>query len=111
MGTGNADVLRGTLDMLILKTLSLAPMHGWGICERIQQLSGEHLRVQQGSLYDALQRLTREGWIRSSWGVSENHRRARYYTLTRTGRRQLAVEEEHWQRLAAGVTRLLASTA
>jgi PadR family transcriptional regulator PadR len=110
MGTEHSEVLRGTLDMLILKTLHLAPLHGWGICERIQQVSEEALRVQQGSLYASLHRLTREGWIRSSWAETENGRRARYYALTRAGARQLEVETLHWHRLSAGVTRILAAS-
>jgi transcriptional regulator len=109
MGTENSEVLRGTLDMLILKTLSLAPLHGWGICERIQQVSGDALRVGQGSLYASLHRLTREGWIRSYWADTENGRRARYYQLTRAGERQLKVEADHWERLALGVARVMSA--
>ena len=111
MGIEDSEVLRGTLDMLILKTLHLAPLHGWGISERIQQISREALRVQQGSLYASLHRLTREGWIRSSWAETEHGRRARYYALTRAGSRQLDVEAEHWRRLSAGVARILAATS
>ena len=111
MATADADLLRGTLDMLILKTLSLAPMHGWGICERIQQISEEALRVQQGSLYASLHRLTREGWIKSHWAETPNGRRARYYELTRAGERQLAVEADHWSRLSLGVARVLSAGA
>ena len=110
MGTEHSDVLRGTLDLLILKTLHRAPLHGWGICERIQQVSEDALRVQQGSLYASLHRLTREGWIRSSWAETENGRRARYYTLTRAGARQLEVETLHWHRLSTGVARVLAAS-
>ena len=110
MGTEQAEVLRGTLDMLILKTLELEPMHGWGISERIQQRSRDALRVGQGSLYESLHRLTRQGWIRSSWAETEHGRRARYYSLTRSGARQLAVEAEHWHRLSAGVARILSAT-
>ena len=110
MGTEQADVLRGTLDMLILKTLQLAPMHGWGISERIQQVSREALRVGQGSLYSSLHRLTREGWIRSWWAETDSGRRARYYALTRDGARQLEVETTHWHRLAGGVARVLAAS-
>jgi transcriptional regulator len=109
MGTENSEVLRGTLDLLILKTLHRAPLHGWGICERIQQVSGDTLRVQQGSLYASLHRLTREGWIRSSWAETENGRRARYYALTRAGVRQLEVETLNWHRLSTGVARVLAA--
>jgi len=107
MGTDNS-VIRGTLDMLILKILSLAPLHGWGISERIQASSSDALRVQQGSLYASLHRLTSEGWIRSYWQETEHGRRARYYALTKAGERQLAVEADHWNRLAAGVTRVMA---
>ncbi len=110
MGTGQSDILRGTLDMLILRILRQAPMHGWGISEHIQQISREALRVGQGSLYAALHRLTREGWIRSSWAETENGRRARYYALTRAGARQLEVETAHWYRLASGIARILEAT-
>ena len=88
------DMIRGTLDMLILKVLSLEPMHGWGIGERIQLVSLDALQVNQGSLYPALHRLTREGWIRSEWRTTENNRRARYYVLTRAGERQLGLEQD-----------------
>ena len=101
------DMIRGTLDMLILKVLSLEPMHGWGIGERIQQLSRETLQVNQGSLYPALHRLTREGWIRSEWRTTENNRRARYYVLTPAGARQLGVEHETWSRLSEAVERIM----
>ena len=101
------DLLQGTLDVLILKTLTLAPLHGWGISQRIQQLSRDVLQVNQGSLYPALYRLEAKGWIRSEWGNSENNRRARYYELTRAGRRQLAEETESWERFAAAVARVL----
>jgi PadR family transcriptional regulator, regulatory protein PadR len=104
-------VIRGTLDMLILKLLSLEPTHGWGISERIHALSHETLRAQQGSLYAALHRLTREGWIRSYWADTENGRRARYYALTRAGEKQLGIESAQWSRLAAGVARIMAATA
>jgi len=108
MGTDNS-VIRGTLDMLILRTLQLEPMHGWGIAERIEARSDELLKVQPGSLYAAFHRLAREGWIRSYWDKTENGRRARYYALTKAGERQLAVETEHWHRLAAGVARFLSA--
>jgi len=101
------DLLQGTLDVLILKTLALSPMHGWGISQRIQQLSREVLQVNQGSLYPALYRLEAKGWIRSQWGNSENKRRARFYELTRTGRRPLAEETESWERFAAAVGHVL----
>jgi len=108
MGRHKPDMIKGTLDMLILKILSLEPMHGWGISERIQQASREELQVNQGSLYASLHKLTREGWIRSYWQVTENHRRARYYALTPAGEKQLGVEEEHWVRLATAVHSILA---
>jgi transcriptional regulator len=101
------DLLQGTLDVLILKTLASASMHGWGIAQRIQQLSEEVLQVNQGSLYPALYRLEAKGWIRSDWGNSENNRRAKFYELTRSGRRQLAEETEGWERFAAAVGRVL----
>ncbi|HEV8198358.1 MAG TPA: PadR family transcriptional regulator [Gemmatimonadales bacterium] len=107
----DGGMIRGTLDMLILRVLSLEPMHGWGISERIQALSDEALRVQQGSLYASLHRLTREGWIRSSWHDTESGRRARYYALTRAGERQVAIETEQWARLSKGVGRIIAFTS
>ena len=110
MGKPQHDMIKGTLDMLILKVLSLEPMHGWGICERIQLVSKETLQVNQGSLYAALHRLTREGWIRSEWNTTENNRRARYYALTGAGERQLGIEMEHWSRLSDGVERILGLT-
>ena len=97
------DLLQGTLDMLVLKALQLEPMHGWGITERIEQWSQKVLQVNQGSLYPALYRLQRQGWITSSWKITENNRRARYYALTAAGRRQLAVEQESWDRLSEAV--------
>lgn len=102
-----SDLLQGTLDVLILKTLGPGPMHGWGISQRIQQRSLEVLQVNQGSLYPALYRLEARGWIRSEWGNSENNRRARFYELTKLGRRQLAEETESWERFAAAVARVL----
>jgi transcriptional regulator len=108
MGKEKPDMIKGTLDMLILKILSLEPTHGWGISERIQQVSRDELQVNQGSLYASLHKLTREGWIKSYWQVTENHRRARYYALTRAGRKQLGVEEEHWDRLASAVHSIMA---
>lgn len=101
------DLLQGTLDLLILKTVALEPMHGWGISQRIQQVSRDVLQVQQGSLYPALHRLEQQGWIQSEWGASENNRRARYYSLTRAGRKQLEREEANWQRLSAAVQLVL----
>jgi transcriptional regulator len=102
-----SDVLQGTLEMLVLTTLSLQPMHGWGLSVRLRQLSGEVFDVNQGSLYPALQRMLRRGWIRSSWRASDNNRRARYYELTREGHRQLAVRREEWERSSGAVNRVL----
>ena len=107
MTDAKSDLLQGTLDVLILKTLSPAAMHGWGISQRIQQLSDDVLRVNQGSLYPALYRLEAQGWIKSEWGTSENNRRAKFYELTRAGRRQLADETESWERFSAAVARVL----
>jgi PadR family transcriptional regulator, regulatory protein PadR len=104
-----SDLLQGTLDVLVLKTLSAAAMHGWGISQRIQQWSEDVLEVNQGSLYPALHRLEEKGWITAEWGSSENNRRARFYSLTRSGRRQLAEETESWERFAAAVGRVLAA--
>jgi transcriptional regulator len=101
------DLLQGTLDLLILKTLAFEPMHGWGISQRIQQVSEDSLQVQQGSLYPALHRLEQQGWIASEWGASENNRRAKYYRLTGSGRKQLEVETERWERLSAAVAQIL----
>jgi PadR family transcriptional regulator, regulatory protein PadR len=98
------DLVQGTLDLLILKSLALQPMHGWAIAARIRQLSNDVLLVQQGSLYPALQRLEYQGWIKAKWGVSDQNRRAKYYQLTRAGRRQLDREAAAWERLAAAVT-------
>lgn len=102
-----ADLLQGTLDMLILKAVSTGPVHGWGISQRIQQMSRDVLRVQQGSLYPALIRLERKGWIGAVWGASENNRRAKFYEITETGRRQLAAETESWERLSAAINHVL----
>lgn len=101
------DALRGSLDLLILKTLSLAPMHGWGISQRVQQISKGVLEVNQGSLYPALQRLEKDGLITSDWDTTDNNRRARYYRLTASGRRALGVELESWRRFAAGLDAVL----
>ena len=106
-----ADLLQGTLDLLILKTLALGPMHGWGIAQRLRQLSSEALQVQQGSLYPAVHRLEKQGLVRSSWGQSENNRRARFYELTRAGQRRLAEEAETWERFAAAVAQVLGARA
>ena len=102
-----ADLLQGTLDLLILKTLALEPMHGWGISQRIQQMSESVLQVNQGSLYPALHRLEEQGFIEASWQASENNRQAKYYELSRLGRKQLAAETENWDRLAGAVARIL----
>ena len=101
------DLLQGTLDLLILKTLALEPMHGYGISLRIQQISKDVLRVQQGSLYPALYRLEQKGWITYEWGTSENGRRAKFYRLSREGRRQLEAQTESWERLSAAINRVL----
>lgn len=102
-----SDLLQGTLDLLILKTLELEPMHGWGISQRIQQISDSVLQVNQGSLYPALHRLEEQGWITANWKASENNRQAKYYALTRRGRNQLAAERENWLRLSAAVGRIV----
>jgi transcriptional regulator len=101
------DLLQGTLDLLILRTLQTGPQHGWAISERIQQISQDVLRVNQGSLYPALHRLEHQGWIKAEWGVSELGRRARFYRLTAAGRKQLEVETETWARLAGAIGRVL----
>lgn len=107
MTDARLDLPQGTLDLLILKALSLQPMHGWGISERIHQVSRETLQIPQGSLYPALHRLERRGWIRASWGASDNNRRAKYYELTRVGRKQLEAEAQDWERLTAAVALVL----
>jgi PadR family transcriptional regulator len=104
-----ADVLRGTLDLLVLKTLTLQPMHGWGISQRIQQFSRGVLDVNQGSLYPALQRLEQKGWIESEWRVTENNRRAKYYRLSAAGRRAVGTETVNWRRYVEAVELILAS--
>ena len=106
----NTDVLQGTLDLLIMRTIALAPLHGWAIAQRIQQISDDLLRVQQGSLYPALHRLEHQGWITAEWGASENNRRARFYALTKAGRKQLEAEVAKWERLSAGVNLVLRRT-
>ena len=103
MEQARVDLPQGTLDLLILRTLALEPQHGWAVSERIQQVSRDALQVPQGSLYPALHRLERRGWIKAEWGISENNRRARYYTLTREGRKRLAAEAESWRKLTAAV--------
>jgi PadR family transcriptional regulator PadR len=101
------ELLQGTLEMMVLKTLSLEPMHGWGIAQRIQQMSRDVFSVSQGSLYPALIRMKRRGWLSTSWRVTQNGRRARYYELTTAGRRQLGIEQASWQRAAAAVERVM----
>ena len=107
MTTAHIDLPQGTLDLLILRTLELEPQHGWGISERLQQTSSAMVRVQQGSLYPALHRLERRGWIKARWGTSDNNRRAKYYELTRSGRRRLALQTDAWNALAAAVAQVL----
>ena len=107
MTEARSELLQGTLEMLVLKTLSLEPMHGWGLSVRLRQISGEVFDVNQGSLYPALQRMARRGWIKSQWRASENNRRARYYELTREGRRQLDAAVAEWDRSSRAVNRVL----
>jgi len=101
------DLPQGTLDLLILRTLSLGPQHGWAISERVQQISDDVLQIQQGSLYPALHRLERRGWIKAKWGTSDNNRRAKYYELTRSGQKQLSAEQDAWEKLTAAVAQVL----
>jgi transcriptional regulator len=101
------ELLQGTLDLLVLKTLALEPMHGWGIAQRIQQVSQEVLQVGQGSLYPALRRLEQRGWIEAEWSISDNNRRARFYSLTRAGRKQLERELGEWERFSAAIALIL----
>ena len=110
MGQDKGDLLQGTLDMLVLKALQLEPMHGWGITERIEQWSERVLQLGQGTLYPALYRLERQGLIRSDWKVTENNRRARYYALTRAGRRQLGDELAQWRRMSRAINLVLDAT-
>jgi PadR family transcriptional regulator, regulatory protein PadR len=107
MGMNKIDLLQGTLDLLVLKTLSGGPMHGYKIAARIQQLSDEVLRIEEGSLYPALYRMEQKGFIESEWGVSENNRQAKFYKLTRKGRREMAAESDSWARLSTAVARVL----
>jgi PadR family transcriptional regulator, regulatory protein PadR len=101
------DLPQGTLDLLILRTLALGRQHGWAISERVQQMSSDVLRIQQGSLYPALHRLERRGWIKANWGTSENNRRAKFYELSKSGRQQLEVETDAWAKLTAAVAQVL----
>jgi PadR family transcriptional regulator len=110
MAKEKPDLVYGTLDMLILKSIQYGPRHGLGIADRIQQMSQEILRVEQGSLYPALYRLEAQGWIKAEWGVSDNNRKARYYELTAAGRKQLAAEKEHWSRITKGINLVLSGT-
>ena len=110
MSSPKTDLLQGTLDMLILKTLAFEATHGWGIAQRIQQVSRDVLQVNQGSLYPALYRLEEQGWIDSEWGISDNNRKAKFYRLTDKGRSQLEAETENWARMSEAITRILQTT-
>lgn len=107
MGDSKAELLQGTLDLLILRTLALGPQHGFGVSQRIQQVSKEVFQVNQGSLYPALHRLEQRGWIASEWGESDNHRKAKFYSLTRTGRKQLEAEQRNWEKVTTAIERIL----
>ena len=102
-----ADLMQGTLDLLLLKILSLEPLHGWAIAQRLKQVSGDVLQVSDGSLYPALHKLEQNGWIKAEWKVTDNNRRAKYYKLTRAGRKQLAVETSNWERLSEAIAKVL----
>ena len=111
MDTGKAAILQGTLDLLVLKTVeTMGPLHGWAIAKRIEQISQDLLEMKYGTLYPALMRLEQNGWITSEWGTSENNRRARFYSITRQGRKQLALETEGWEQMAAFISRVLGGT-
>ena len=107
MAVQSIDLPQGTLDLLILRTLALQPLHGWAISERVQQISRDVLRIRQGSLYPALHRLERRGWIKARWGASENNRRAKFYELTKAGRQQLEREKDAWEKLTTAVAQVL----
>lgn len=107
MPVQHLDLPQGTLDLLILRTLSLGPQHGWAISERVQQVSDDVLRIQQGSLYPALHRLERRGWIKAQWGTSDNNRRAKYYELTKSGFKRLEAEKDAWEKLTVAVSQVL----
>ncbi len=110
MAEGKTDVLQGTLDLMVLKTLeAMGPMHGYGIARRLEQVSEDLLQLNQGTLYPALLRLQQKGWITSSWGVSDNNRKARFYTITRSGKKQLTIEARNWERISAVIGKLLGS--
>ena len=106
MTNPKADLLQGTLDMLLLRALSLGPLHGYGVIQRLRQMSDEMLSVEQGALYPALSRIEQKGWVTSEWGVNETGRQAKFYTLTRAGRKQLQVEEASWDRLALAIAKV-----
>lgn len=109
MGDNKSDVLQGTLDLMVLKTLeSMGPLHGYGIARRIEQVSGDALSLNQGTIYPALLRLEQRGWVKSEWGISETNRRARFYTLSRIGRKKIEQETQNWERIAATMARFLA---
>lgn len=109
MGENKSDVLQGTLDLMVLKTLEgMGPLHGYGIARRIEQVSGNSLTMNQGTIYPALLRLEQRGWIKSEWGISETNRRAKFYSLSRIGRRKIADETENWERIASTMARFLA---
>ncbi len=110
MGKQKSELPQGTLDLLVLKALSLGPMHGYGVGQRIQQLAEEMLTIEEGTLYPALYRIEQRGWIEAEWGMSDNNRRARFYKLTRQGRKQLAVEESQWERLTTAIAKVLQAT-
>ena len=111
MDKDKAAILQGTLDLLVLKTVeTMGPLHGWAIAKRIEQISQDLLEMKYGTLYPALMRLEQSGWISSEWGASENNRRARFYSITRQGRKQLALEAKNWEKMAAFITRVLGST-
>ena len=110
MANHKTDLLQGTLDLLVLKILALGPTHGWDISQRIQQISQDVLRVNQGSLYPSLHRLEHQGWISSEWGTSDNNRKAKFYRLTAAGRRQLAAETETWERFSGAIALILKTT-
>ena len=110
MSDKQQDVLQGTLELLVLRTLSLGPLHGYGIVRRLEQITRGACRFQAGSVFPALYRLEREGYLAATWGETENHRRAKYYTLTRAGRRKLAAETKNWERIVLAVTRVLRAT-
>jgi PadR family transcriptional regulator PadR len=107
MSADRMEIPQGTLDLIILRTLSPGPQHGWAISERVQQVSSDVLQIQQGSLYPALHRLERQGWIKAKWGVSDNNRRAKYYELTRSGEKHLKVETESWHKLTFAMAQIL----